>query len=57
MKKVLVLAMLACLAAVPVKATQFWYDVITNYPGGCITTNTSRLVRSPARKPDGELIC
>jgi len=41
MKKVLVLAMLACLAAVPVRATQFWYDVITNYPGGCITTNTT----------------
>ena len=25
----------------PVKATQFWYDVITNYPGGGITTNTA----------------
>jgi hypothetical protein len=42
MKKVLlVLALLASVAAVPVKATQFWYDVITNYPGGCITTNTT----------------
>jgi hypothetical protein len=41
MKKVLVLGVLACLSAVPVKATQFWYDVITNYPGGCITTNTA----------------
>jgi hypothetical protein len=41
MKKVLLAcALLVSLAVLPVKATQFWYDVITNYPGGCITTNT-----------------
>ena len=43
MKKVLALSMLACLAAVPVKAAPFWYDVITNYPGGCISTNSAGL--------------
>ena len=41
MKKVLLAsALLASLAALPVEAAQFWYDVITNYPGGCISTNS-----------------
>ena len=43
MKKVLALSMLACLAAAPVKAAPFWYDIITNYPGGCISTNSDGL--------------
>jgi hypothetical protein len=44
MKKVfLASALFASLAALPVKATQFWYDVITNYPGGCISTNSGGL--------------
>jgi hypothetical protein len=44
MKKVLLAsALFASLAALPVKATQFWYDVITNYPGGCISTNSDGL--------------
>jgi hypothetical protein len=44
MKRVfLASALLASLAALPVKATPFWYDVITNYPGGCISTNSDGL--------------
>ena len=44
MKKVLVASvLLASLAALPVRAAQFWYDVITNYPGGCISTNSDGL--------------
>lgn len=31
------------LVATGASATQFWYDVITNYPGGCITTNSGGL--------------
>jgi hypothetical protein len=29
----------ASLLALPAHAAQFWYDTITNLPGGCITTN------------------
>ena len=36
-------ALLASLAALSVQATPFWYDVITNYPGGCISTNSGGL--------------
>ena len=44
MKKVfLASALMAPLAALPLKATQFWYDTITNYPGGCISTNSGGL--------------
>ena len=43
MKKVLALTMLACVAAAPAKAAPFWYDVITDYPGGCISTNSGGL--------------
>jgi hypothetical protein len=35
------MALLASLSAIPLNAAPFWYDVITNYPGGCITTNTT----------------
>src|SRR2546421_314552 len=38
-KNLLALVILMSLAAIPAKATQFWYDVLTNYPAGCITTN------------------
>jgi hypothetical protein len=42
MKRILLVpALLVSLGGLPAKATQFWYDVITNYPGGCITTNTA----------------
>jgi hypothetical protein len=42
MKKLLLaLIGLAALAAAPAKSAPFWYDVITNYSGGCITTNTT----------------
>jgi hypothetical protein len=42
MKRILLIpALLVSLGGLPAKATQFWYDVITNYPGGCITTNTA----------------
>jgi len=43
MKKNL-LAFLALCVSIPaakVSATPFWYDVVTNYPLGCITTNTT----------------
>jgi hypothetical protein len=40
-KNLFTLIFLASLSALPVKATQFWYDVVTNYPLGCITTNTT----------------
>ena len=41
MKKVLLTALLAWLGAASASATQFWYDVVTNYPTGGITTNTA----------------
>jgi hypothetical protein len=41
MKKTLLAALLACLAVAPSKAALFWGDIITNYPLGCITTNTT----------------
>ena len=44
MKNVLLAsALFASLAALPIEAAQFWYDVITNYPGGCISTNSDGL--------------
>jgi hypothetical protein len=40
MKKTLLTILLTGLAGVSLQATQFWYDTITNYPGGCISTNS-----------------
>jgi hypothetical protein len=42
-KLLLVFGLVVCLATGSAKATQFWYDVITNYAGGCISTNSSGL--------------
>ncbi len=39
--------LLAALSAVPLKASQIWYDVITNYPGGGLTTNTLNWFAKP----------
>jgi len=35
------LALCVSLSATKLFAAQFWYDVVTNYPVGCITTNTA----------------
>ena len=41
MRKALLASLLMSLATAAASAAPFWYDVITNYPGGCITTNTA----------------
>src|SRR5437868_5749271 len=43
MKKNLLALLAFCtfLSALPATASPLWYDVVTNYPGGCITTNTA----------------
>jgi hypothetical protein len=43
MRKSLLASLLIAMVATSASATQFWYDVITNYPGGCITTNSGGL--------------
>src|SRR3974390_1026086 len=40
MKKNLFLLVLSTAAATPLQAAQFWYDPMSTYPVGCITTNT-----------------
>src|SRR5436190_3301202 len=46
-KHLLSLTLLGLLSAIPAKAAQIWYDVITNYPLGCITTNTAAWFSHP----------
>ena len=41
MKKTLITMLPTLLVAVHLQATQFWYDPVSNYPLGCITTNTA----------------
>ena len=43
MRKTLLASLLLSLAAAGASAAPIWYDVITNYPGGCITTNSGGL--------------
>ncbi|HWX21787.1 MAG TPA: CHRD domain-containing protein [Candidatus Binatia bacterium] len=40
-KTLLAITLLASLATIPARAAQFWYDVVTNYSLGGITTNTA----------------
>jgi hypothetical protein len=41
MRKALLTTLFAALAAASASADLFWYDVVTNYPLGAITTNTA----------------
>jgi hypothetical protein len=41
MRKALLASFLMSLAVAGASADPIWYDVITNYPGGCITTNSA----------------
>ena len=41
MRKALLASLLMSLATAAASADPLWYDVVTNYPGGCITTNTA----------------
>jgi len=43
MRKALLASFLMSLAVAGASADPIWYDVITNYPGGCISTNSSGL--------------
>src|SRR5258706_5876668 len=36
-----IIAFFAIITSFRSSAAPFWYDVVTNYPGGCITTNTA----------------